>query len=275
MTTPATVAITGAANGIGLATATRFSRAGARVTIGDIDGEAALRAAAVLGDNVTGTALDVSDEASFGAFLEIAEQTHGRLELVINNAGVDWVGRFDAEPTDVSRRQLEVNLLGAIIGSRLALRRMLPRSSGHIVNVASTVGRVPQPHSAVYSATKWGIVGLTESLRLEYRDSGVRISLVHPGLIQTAMIDGTARPSRLVPLLSADDCAKEIIDAVARNRFEVWAPRTGWVGPKLANFVPRAVRDRAMLAIGLADIAGRADTQARRRYHERAFRGKR
>jgi hypothetical protein len=87
------------------------------------------------------------------------------------------------------------------------------------------------------------------------------------------MLDGTQRPSRLLPVLSPDDCAKEVVDAVARNRFEVWVPRTGWAGPKLGNFVPRAVRERALLAMGVAEIAGHANAEARRGYHQRAFGG--
>jgi short-subunit dehydrogenase len=163
--------------------------------------------------------------------------------------------------------------MGAIIGSRLALQRMLPRRSGHLVNVASAVGRVPQPGSAVYSATKHGVVGLTESLRLEYRNSGVRFSLVHPGYVLTPMNEGTARPSRLLPAVTANDCARAIVDAVQRNRFEVWVPSSGWFGVKLGHLLGRAIRERMMLALGIAKVSGQADQSARRNYHERAFGG--
>src|SRR5207253_8125132 len=111
------------------------------------------------------------------------------------------VGPFHEEPDDVSMRELAVNLLGAILGSRLALQRMLPRRRGHVVNIASGVGRVPLPGSAVYSATKHGVVGLTESLRLEYRDSGIGFSVVQPAQVDTAMLEGQARP-RLLPVIT-------------------------------------------------------------------------
>ncbi|MFL5782616.1 MAG: SDR family NAD(P)-dependent oxidoreductase, partial [Thermoleophilaceae bacterium] len=201
-----TVAVTGGANGIGRAVAERFARAGARVTIGDVDGPAAEAAAAAIGAGAAGVAVDVSDREAFEAFLAEAERRHGPLDVLVNNAGIDWIGPFHEEPDEVSRRQIEVNLGGAVNGSRLALRRMLPRGRGHLVNVASGVGRVPLPGSAVYSATKHGVVGLTESLRLEYRGSGVRFSVIQPAQVDTAMLDGQGRPKAL-PLVTADDVA--------------------------------------------------------------------
>ncbi|WP_433622023.1 SDR family oxidoreductase [Nocardia sp. CA-120079] len=267
----ARVVITGGAHGIGRAIATQFVHAGAYVAVGDIDGHAAQQAAAELGNDTLGTALDVTDEASFASFLDTAENAIGPMTVMINNAGVDWMGPFHSEPSHVSRRQLDVNLMGPIIGSRLALQRMLPRRGGHLVNVASAAGRVPQPGSAVYTATKFGVVGLTEALRLEYRESGVRFSVVHPGQVRTQMIDGTGRSSRLLRVISPDDCARAVIDAVRRNRFEVWAPADQRIGIQLGNLLPRALRERAMLALKVDAIARDADISARSAYHERAF----
>jgi len=163
----ALVAVTSGANGIGRAIAEHFARLGARVAIGDLDGQAAQSLAAQLGNGAIGVELDVGDEASFAAFLDAAEDANGPLDVMVNNAGVDWMGRFHTGTNQDSRREVAVNLMGPIIGSRLALQRMLPRRSGHLVNVASATGRVPQPGSAVYTATKHGVVGLTECLRLE------------------------------------------------------------------------------------------------------------
>jgi NAD(P)-dependent dehydrogenase (short-subunit alcohol dehydrogenase family) len=267
----ASVAVTGGANGIGRAIAEHFARLGAHVTIGDIDGQAAQCVAAEIGNRAMGLALDVSDEASFAAFLDAAETANGPLAVLINNAGIDWMGLFHTGTNDESRREIAVNLIGPIIGSRLALQRMLPRGSGHLVNVASAAGRIPQPGSAVYSATKHAIVGLTESLRLEYRDSGVRFSILHPGYIQTAMTEGTRRPSRLMPSATPDDCARAVVDAVVHNRFEVWSPANQWVGVKLGHLVGRAVRERTLLALGIGRIADDMDPSARADYHDRAF----
>lgn len=268
--TNASVAVTGGANGIGAAIAEHFVKAGARVAIGDLDAEAAQRLAGKLGDSAIAVRLDVSDPDSFAAFLDAAEEAHGPISVMVNNAGVDWVSPFHEEPDEVSQRELAVNLMGPILGSRLALQRMLPRGRGHLVNVASGVGRVPLPGSAVYSATKHGVVGLTESLRLEYRESGIGFTLVHPAQVETAMIEGQARP-RPLPVVTPDDVAGAVLDAVRRNRFEVWVPSNQWVSVKLGNLLPRRARERVLLAMGVGKIAGETDRTARRSYHERMF----
>jgi NAD(P)-dependent dehydrogenase (short-subunit alcohol dehydrogenase family) len=266
----ASVAVTGGAHGIGAAVAEHFVRAGARVAIGDLDADAAQALASRLGAGATATSLDVSDRGSFAAFLDRAEEAHGPLTIMVNNAGVDWVGPFHEEPDEVSQRELAINLLGPILGSRLALQRMLPRRQGHLVNIASGVGRVPLPGSAVYSATKHGVVGLTESLRLEYRDSGIGFTLVHPAQVETAMIDGQPRP-RLLPVVTPEDVARSVVEAVRANRFEVWVPSSQWVSVKFGNLLPRRARERVLLAFGVGKIAGEADQDARRGYHERMF----
>jgi NAD(P)-dependent dehydrogenase (short-subunit alcohol dehydrogenase family) len=250
------VAVTGGGSGIGRAVAEHFARTGANVTIGDIDG--------------SDLALDVSDRDSFAAFLDAAEERHGPLDVLVNNAGVDWVGPFHEEPDEVSRREIDINLMGTILGTRLALARMLPRGKGHIVNVASGVGRVPLPGSAVYSATKHGIVGLTESLRLEYRDSGVRFSLIQPAQVDTGMLAGLARP-KLLPVVSADDVAAAVVRAVRQNRFELWVPASQGVTARLGYVMPRRLRELVMRVLGVGRIAGDADLAERRAYHERSF----
>jgi NAD(P)-dependent dehydrogenase (short-subunit alcohol dehydrogenase family) len=250
------VAVTGGGSGIGRAVAEHFARTGANVTIGDIDG--------------SDVALDVSDRDSFAAFLDAAEERHGPLDVLVNNAGVDWVGPFHEEPDEVSRREIDINLMGTILGTRLALTRMLPRGKGHIVNVASGVGRVPLPGSAVYSATKHGIVGLTESLRLEYRDSGVRFSLIQPAQVDTGMLAGLARP-KLLPVVSADDVAAAVVRAVRQNRFELWVPASQGVTARLGYVMPRRLRELVMRVLGVGRIAGDADLAERRAYHERSF----
>ena len=264
------VAVTGGANGIGRAIAEQFARAGARVAIGDIDAEAAKTVATAIGGGAIGVALDVTDHDAFSAFLDAAEQSHGPLGVMVNNAGVDWMGPFHEEPDGVSRREVEVNLMGTILGSRLALQRMLPRRQGHLVNVASGAGRVPLPHSAVYSATKHGVVGLTESLRLEYRGSGIGFSVVQPAQVETAMLEGQGRP-RLLPVITPDDVASAILNAVRRDRFEVWVPSSQAITFKLSTVLPRRARERILRMIGIGRIAGEVDATARRGYHERMF----
>jgi NAD(P)-dependent dehydrogenase (short-subunit alcohol dehydrogenase family) len=124
------VAITGGAHGIGKAIADQFTRAGARVAIGDLDVAAAEDVARSLGGDAIGMVLDVTDRDAFAGFLDAAGEHHGPLGVLVNNAGIDWIGPFHEEPDEVTRREVEVNMIGTIIGSRLALQRMLPRRAG-------------------------------------------------------------------------------------------------------------------------------------------------
>ena len=264
------VAVTGGAHGIGRSIAEQFVAAGAKVAIGDIDEAGARTAAGELGGDTVGLRLDVSDRESFAAFLDAGAEKHGALDVLVNNAGIDWIGPFHEEPEAVTRREVEVNLIGTMLGSRLALQRMLPRNAGHLVNVASGVGRVPLPGSASYSATKHGIVGLTESLRLEYRGSGVRFSLIQPSQVETAMLEGQARP-KLMAVVTADQVAAAVLDAVRQNRFEVWVPASQAVAMKISALAPRRLREAALLAMGLGRITGQTDNVARRDYHHSMF----
>jgi NAD(P)-dependent dehydrogenase (short-subunit alcohol dehydrogenase family) len=266
----ASVAVTGGGHGIGRAIALHLARAGARVAIGDVDLAAAEDVAGGIGDSAFALSLDIADRDNFAAFLDAAEERHGPLAVMVNNAGIDWVGPFHEEPDEVTRREIDVNLFGTVTGSKLALQRMLPRRSGHLVNVASGVGRVPLPGSATYSATKHGLVGLTESLRLEYRDSGVSFSVVQPAQVETAMIDGQGRP-RALPQISADDVAKAVVEAIERKRFEVWVPRSQGATAKLGAILPRRLRELIYGIVGLGQIAGDADPAARRDYHRNRF----
>jgi NAD(P)-dependent dehydrogenase (short-subunit alcohol dehydrogenase family) len=266
----AAVAVTGGGNGIGRAIALHMARAGARVAIGDIDVAAAEAVARQIGGDAFAVALDVADREQFAAFLDAAEERHGPLRIMVNNAGVDWVGPFHQEPDEISRRELDINLYGTILGSKLALARMLPRRVGHLINVSSGVGRLPLPGSATYAATKHGVVGLTESLRLEYRGSGLAFSIVQPSQVETAMLDGQGRP-RALPIVTPDDVAVAVLDAARRRRFEIWVPRSQGASAKLAAILPRRVRELAFRAVGLPRIAGDLDVQARQAYHERAF----
>jgi NAD(P)-dependent dehydrogenase (short-subunit alcohol dehydrogenase family) len=262
--------VTGAGRGIGRAIALRLAAAGAQVAVGDIDLPAAESVAQEIGADAFAFALDVTQPDQFEAFLDATEERFGPLGVVVNNAGVDWVGPFHEEPDEVTKREIEINLYGTTVGSKLALARMLPRRDGHLVNVASGVGRVPLPGSATYAATKHGVVGLTESLRLEYRRSGVRFTVIQPAQVETAMIDGQARP-RALPVISPDDVAVAVLDALLHRRFEVWVPRSQAATAKLAAVLPRRVRETIMRAIGVTRIAGRYDAAARSGYHRRAF----
>jgi NAD(P)-dependent dehydrogenase (short-subunit alcohol dehydrogenase family) len=161
------VAITGGARGIGKATATALVRKGCRVAIGDLDLELAERTAGELGGGTVALPLDVTDRASFSAFLDAAERELGPLDVVINNAGIMPVTPL-AEESDASiKRQLDINIYGVIVGMQLAIARFQPRGHGHIVNLASQAGKGGFPGIATYSGTKHAVVGISEAARAE------------------------------------------------------------------------------------------------------------
>ncbi|MFC3450179.1 SDR family oxidoreductase [Amycolatopsis speibonae] len=218
------VAITGAGQGIGRATAERFATLGARVSIGDLDLEAAKRTAADIG----GTAhhLDVADAASFAAFLGDAEQANGPLAVLVNNAGIMPNGGFLDLPDALNRATMEVNVFGVVHGMRLALPGMLERGRGHIVNVASLAGKFPVKGLAIYNASKFAVVGLTAATRLEYAPHGISISAVLPSAVDTALASGL--DMRPIPKVKPGRIADAVVDSVRSRAAEIAVP--GYVG---------------------------------------------
>src|SRR5205085_9529866 len=147
------VAITGGARGIGRATAAALIARGARVAIGDIEADLAQGTAQELGAGTIGLPLDVTDRASFAAFLDEVERRLGQLDVLINNAGIMPLGPFVQESDATAKRMVEINLHGVIIGSKLALERFLPRIRGHLVQIVSAAGKAGFPGGATYCAT--------------------------------------------------------------------------------------------------------------------------
>src|ERR671931_898611 len=186
------VAITGGGRGIGRATALALTREGARVAVGDLDREAAERVGAEIGPTGLGLPLDVTDHAAFTAFLDEVEQRLGPLDVVVNNAGIMPVTPLVEESPESISRQLEINLSAVIHGTQEAMKRMVPRGSGHIVQLASLAGRAGFPRRATYCATKHGVVGLSEAVALELRGTGVQVSVVMPGIVRTELTTGLA-----------------------------------------------------------------------------------
>jgi len=142
-----TAAITGGARGIGRATAEALQRQGMRVAIGDVDADSARRTAEELGPSAVALPLDVTDRESFARFLDETERQLGPVEVLVNNAGIMQLGRFIDEDDLTARRMIDINLHGVILGTKLALERMIPRNRGHIVNVASQAGKFGSPVS--------------------------------------------------------------------------------------------------------------------------------
>ena len=189
-----TIAITGAARGIGYATAKALLARGARVVIGDRDvafQESAVADLSTLGQ-VSGYPLDVTDRESFATFLDKARTDgHGHIDVLINNAGVMPIGPFLEQSEQAIRSSIEVNLYGVITGCQLALPDMIARRSGHIINIASLSGLIPVPGQVVYVGAKFGVVGLSAALADEVAPHGVDVSVIMPPFTNTELISGT------------------------------------------------------------------------------------
>ena len=262
------VAITGGGRGIGRAIAQSLAREGARVAVGDLDKGSAEATAAALGGDAIGLGLDVTDHAGFTAFLDEVERRLGPLDVLVNNAGIMVVTPLVEETGDSISRQLELNLRAVIHGTQEAMRRMTPRRSGHIVNVASIAGRTGFPHLATYAATKHGVVGLSESVRAELRGTGVEVSVVMPSVVRTELAAGLA-DSR-VKAVEVEDVADEVLSALKRPRFDIFVPRSNGPLVQLGNVLPRAAREAMTRWLKTDQPLLKADRAARASYEARA-----
>jgi NAD(P)-dependent dehydrogenase (short-subunit alcohol dehydrogenase family) len=261
------VAITGGARGIGKATAEALVRKGCRVAIGDLDLALAERTATALGGGTVALPLDVTDRGSFASFLDEAERQLGPIDVVINNAGIMPVTPFVEEGEESVRRQVDINLHGVITGTQLAIERMQPRRGGHIVNIASQAGKGGFPGIATYSATKHAVVGLSEAVRAELRDSGVEISCVMPTVVNTELTAGVGQ--RLIRPVEASDVADEIVDALEVPRFDVWVPKANGALFKIVALLPRGAREALGRFMRVDRLMTEVDHGARRAYEER------
>ncbi|MFF8550842.1 SDR family NAD(P)-dependent oxidoreductase [Streptomyces albidoflavus] len=189
-----TALVTGAASGIGLATARRLGQGGARVVIADYNAEGAASAAAALRDEsieASAVTVDVTDPASVEAAVRFAQDTYGALHLAVNNAGIGGesapTGDYDI---DVWNRVVRTNLDGVFYSMRYEIPALLAAGGGAIVNTASILGSVGFAGSPAYVAAKHGVVGLTKTAATEYAARGVRINAVGPGFIDTPLLQG-------------------------------------------------------------------------------------
>jgi NADP-dependent 3-hydroxy acid dehydrogenase YdfG len=265
------VAITGAARGIGRATAAALVREGATVAIGDLDLEIARRTAEELGPRAAAFELDVTDRASFERFADEVEAQLGPLDVLVNNAGIMPLGSFLAEDDATARRQVDVNVHGVLLGMKIVLPRLVARGRGHVVNIASAAGKAPYPGGATYCGTKHFVVGVSETVRGELRGSGVDLSVVMPVVVDTELATGV-RTAWGVPRLAPEDVAQAIAATLRRPRFDVFVPRS--LGPLTVaeRLLPRSARELLHRAIRADRVLADVDAGARRGYELRATR---
>jgi NADP-dependent 3-hydroxy acid dehydrogenase YdfG len=221
--------VTGASSGIGEATARRLAGAGASVALVARRGDR-LEALAKEIEKDGGKALpikcDITDEGEARAAIEQAQSELGRLDVLVNNAGVMLLGPIQGADTSEWRRMVDVNVMGLLYCTYYALPIMRDQGGGHIVNVSSVAGRVARLGTGVYNATKWAVGAFSESLRQEAVHVNVRVTIIEPGMVETELADHTTSDmakaaiaqmrSEMKSPLQADDIAESIFYAVSQ-----------------------------------------------------------
>ena len=195
--------VTGGGSGIGKAIAQAFADAGARVTLAGRRREVLEAAAAEIGAAAEAAPCDVTDDAQVDALFAGVAERRGRLDVLVNNAGMSAPGPTHEMDPDDWRKVIDVNLTGAFLCARAALRLMIPAKSGRILNIGSISAQMSRPHAAPYTASKFGLEGLTRSLALDAREHGIAVGILHPGNVATDIWRGREEISRregLIPL---------------------------------------------------------------------------
>ncbi|MGB3323900.1 MAG: SDR family oxidoreductase [Mycolicibacterium fortuitum] len=270
-----TVAITGGARGIGRSTAEVFAEAGAQIALGDLDIELAEKTAAEIsnetGAQVVAFGLDVTRPESFEVFLDEAEAALGPLDIIVNNAGIMPTGLFIDEAEAMTERIIDINLRGVITGSRLAVRRFVPRRSGMIINVASLAGVMGFPALATYCATKHAVIGFSEALKAEVRDHGVGVAVVLPGVVRTELSAGASLSKWMAPIATVEprDVAESIVAAVGGEKLRIPVPARLGVMLTVMSLLPRRIRRWSDRVSGVEQAYTQPDAQLRERYHRR------
>ncbi len=261
------IAITGGGRGIGLATAKALLARGARVCIGDVDLAVAQQAASVIGAHAAH--LDVRDPLSFKAFVAETEATYGPLDVLVNNAGIMPMGFFLDEDPALVNTQIDINFRGVIHGMQQALPGMLERGRGHIVNVASLAGRFAIPGASVYSGTKFAVVGMTEAVAGEYRNSGVNFTVIMPSKVLTELTSGTEAAGRTLPTVTPEQVADAIVNSLIKPRLMVAVPDYLQKAHAAYHLIPHWLQDKGRRLIGDDRILTELDHQAHAGYDQR------
>ncbi|NDV88360.1 SDR family NAD(P)-dependent oxidoreductase [Aurantimonas aggregata] len=187
-----TILITGASSGIGAAIARELGLAGARLALGARRTDRLEALAEEIGGEVLVRRLDVTDRADVAAFAEAARERFGRVDVVVNNAGVMPLSPMAALKVDEWDRMVDVNIKGVLYGIAAVLPEMTTRGSGHIVNIASIGALRVVPTAAVYCATKYAVRAISEGLRQE--NDQIRVTCVHPGVVESELADTITDP---------------------------------------------------------------------------------
>jgi short-subunit dehydrogenase len=187
--------------------------------------------------------VDISDPDQVYQTAKRVLEKHHHVDILINNAGTVVGGDFSAHSREEIERLIRINLLGTMHTTRAFLNTIIDRGEGHIVNIASAAGRMANPKMSVYAGSKWGVIGWSESLRLELQSHpNINITTVEPSYINTGLFEGVSPPV-LTPLLDAGDIAKKIVQAVQKNEIHLREPFMVKILPFLKGILPTRVFD--------------------------------
>lgn len=225
-----TAIVTGGASGIGRALGEELARRGACVVLADMNEKLLAETVNSIkrtGNCAKGVRLDVTDVEAFKRVVDETVSEHGRLDYIFNNAGTAVGGEVKDFSYADWRSVIDVNLYGVVNGVFAAYPVMIKQGFGHIINTGSVAGLIPAPGEVSYTASKHGVVGLSNALRVEAADFGVKVSVACPSFIKTPMLDtvkliGVDRKKLINDLIprqiSADSCARLILGGVERNK---------------------------------------------------------
>lgn len=261
------VAVTGGARGIGLCIAEALIAQGAKVSIGDVDIELAQREAKRIGAQAF--LLDVRNRDSFAAFIEQIRQQLGGLYALVNNAGIMPMGYFLDESPALADAQIDINFRGVVYGMQLSLPHLLAQGEGHIVNIASLAGRFAIPGAAVYTGTKYAVVGMTEAVAAEYRDSGVSFTAIMPSKVLTELSSGTDDAGQGIPAVTPQQVAQAVVNTLLKPRLLVAVPDYLQVAHSAYHLLPAWVQQQGRRLLGDNRILSKLDAKAHAGYANR------
>lgn len=250
------VLVTGGARGIGLAIGRQFARQGAEVLLGDLDAAAlpaAEEAIREVGGAGRGYVLDVTDESAVAAARARILEDGGPIDVLVNNAGVVFGGRF--LDTSLARHKLTygVNLLGLVTVTHAFLGDLIDRPEAHLVQIASASGFIGLPYGSTYASSKWGVIGLSESLRQELDLDGhahVGVTTVCPSYVDTGLFEG-AKPPRTTAMVRPERLAELVVHAVEKNDPWVLTPWLVHITPASKWLLPTWAFDKIAWALGV------------------------
>jgi NAD(P)-dependent dehydrogenase (short-subunit alcohol dehydrogenase family) len=267
--------VTGAGSGIGKAIAAELVRRGSLVVVADLDSASAEQTARELGSSAVAATVDVADAAAVRALVDGVVAEHGRLDVMVNNAGVAIGGLLEELDERHWDKALDVNLRGVINGVTAVYPHFRAQHSGHILNTASLAGLIPAPAMLPYTTTKHAVVGLSTALRAEAASQGVQVSVLCPGFVDTPLLDDVyaapasfkggsvrARVRLMQPrFLTPELTAKRAVDGLAANKAVI---PVGF----LAHLTWRMLRYAPVVARGVIQV----QATGHRRLNERAAR---